>query len=263
MRFRSCDTQSPDELPTEFAHAFRFGHAMVRPNYVFNDLNGYGEDLADMMLATSGGRPWRMPLDETWMAQWSRFFEIGTTKAQSQPTHRTELLGRAVFRGSVRPHRRDGERGLGLQGPLEQRVHSAMVGSCAGCRDPRRNGRRLPSSRRCCRDDRERERQIGDWLGRHRLANGLNDEDIGISGLGSAAGLLCPVRGRPRDGRSAPRRFGLADPRRDPLSRARRRPRCKADGLAPLPIWLVSCSVGPRSHLPSRRACRILERWRP
>ena len=29
-------------------------------------------------------------------------------------------------------------------------------------------------------DDRERERQIGDWLGRHRLASGLGDEDIGF-----------------------------------------------------------------------------------
>ena len=73
---RFLDTQTLDTLPLEFASAFRFGHAMVRQFYVFNDFNSYGEDLVDMMLSTSAARPWRMPLDDTWMAQWSHFFEI-------------------------------------------------------------------------------------------------------------------------------------------------------------------------------------------
>src|SRR5581483_5050303 len=70
------DSQPLDALPVEFGHVLRFGHAMVRQNYVFNELNTYGEDLVDMMLATSAARPWRMPLDDTWVAQWSCFFDI-------------------------------------------------------------------------------------------------------------------------------------------------------------------------------------------
>ncbi len=73
--------QTPDSasgewrIPFEFSHgAFRFGHAMVRPEYRINDLSEH--DLNNTLEKNSVNEPVNMPLDETWMVQWSRFFEI-------------------------------------------------------------------------------------------------------------------------------------------------------------------------------------------
>ncbi len=66
------------EIPFEFSHgAFRFGHAMVRHEYCINDLSI--QDLNSTLEKTSANDPVNMPLDETWMVQWSRFFEINET----------------------------------------------------------------------------------------------------------------------------------------------------------------------------------------
>jgi hypothetical protein len=63
------------EIPLEFSHgAFRFGHAMVRPEYQINDLSLH--DLNNTLEKSSVNDPANMPLDETWMVRWSRFFEI-------------------------------------------------------------------------------------------------------------------------------------------------------------------------------------------
>ena len=75
------DPQNLSTLPVEFAQAYRFGHAMIRPIYFVNDDNPDGEHVLDMMLATSAHRPWRMPLDESWLIQWSRFFRLGDAPA--------------------------------------------------------------------------------------------------------------------------------------------------------------------------------------
>ena len=70
-----CDWQ----IPFEFSHgAFRFGHAMVRHEYCINDLSL--QDLNNTLEKTSANDPANMPLDETWMVQWSRFFEINGTR---------------------------------------------------------------------------------------------------------------------------------------------------------------------------------------
>lgn len=63
------------QVPLEFSHgAFRFGHAMVRPEYVINDLSTH--DLNKTLEKTSANDPVNMPLDTTWIVRWSRFFEI-------------------------------------------------------------------------------------------------------------------------------------------------------------------------------------------
>jgi hypothetical protein len=63
------------QIPLEFSHgAFRFGHAMVRPEYVINDLSTH--DLNNTLEKTSANDPVNMPLDATWIVRWSRFFEI-------------------------------------------------------------------------------------------------------------------------------------------------------------------------------------------
>ena len=69
------------EIPLEFSHgAFRFGHAMVRPEYQINDLSLH--DLNNTLEKSSVNGPANMPLDETWMVQWSRFFEINGSTAE-------------------------------------------------------------------------------------------------------------------------------------------------------------------------------------
>jgi hypothetical protein len=63
------------QIPLEFSHgAFRFGHAMVRPEYIINDLSTH--DLNNTLEKTSANDPVNMPLDTTWIVRWSRFFEI-------------------------------------------------------------------------------------------------------------------------------------------------------------------------------------------
>jgi len=67
------------QIPFEFSHgAFRFGHAMVRHEYLINDLSIH--DLNNTLEKTSSNDPANMPLDETWMVQWSRFFRINGSK---------------------------------------------------------------------------------------------------------------------------------------------------------------------------------------
>jgi hypothetical protein len=67
------------QIPLEFSHgAFRFGHAMVRPEYVINDLSTH--DLNTALEKTSANDPVNMPLDATWIVRWSRFFEIGGSR---------------------------------------------------------------------------------------------------------------------------------------------------------------------------------------
>ena len=67
------------QIPFEFSHgAFRFGHAMVRPEYRINDFSTH--DLNNTLEKSSANDPVNMPLDETWMVRWSRFFEINGSK---------------------------------------------------------------------------------------------------------------------------------------------------------------------------------------
>ena len=73
------DAEGDWEIPFEFTHgAFRFGHAMVRPEYRINDLSTH--DLYNTLEKNSANDPVNMPLDETWMIRWSRFFEINGSR---------------------------------------------------------------------------------------------------------------------------------------------------------------------------------------
>jgi hypothetical protein len=67
------------QIPLEFSHgAFRFGHAMVRPEYVINDRSTH--DLNTTLEKTSANDPVNMPLDSTWIVRWSHFFQIKGSK---------------------------------------------------------------------------------------------------------------------------------------------------------------------------------------
>jgi hypothetical protein len=69
----AADPSGP--LPLEFSHgAFRFGHAMVRDEYQINNLSF---SVPQLMKQTSSRNPDRMPLDASWIVNWSRFFSVG------------------------------------------------------------------------------------------------------------------------------------------------------------------------------------------
>jgi hypothetical protein len=79
---RSGDAGRADDswqIPIEFSHgAFRFGHAMVRPEYQINDLSTH--DLNNTLEKSSANDPVNMPLDSSWIVRWSRFFEINGSR---------------------------------------------------------------------------------------------------------------------------------------------------------------------------------------
>ena len=131
------------EIPFEFSHgAFRFGHAMVRHEYRINDLSL--QDLYSTLEKTSANDPVNMPLDETWMVQWSRFFEINETEAELQPAHRTVSQRRAGQRPDLSGVRRDRAGWPALSRSARRRDRRHVVGGRADCRD-RRPGDRSSS----------------------------------------------------------------------------------------------------------------------
>jgi hypothetical protein len=79
---RPANAGKPDDgwqIPIEFSHgAFRFGHAMVRPEYQINDLSLH--DLNNTLEKSSANDPVNMPLDSSWIVRWSRFFEINGSR---------------------------------------------------------------------------------------------------------------------------------------------------------------------------------------
>ena len=63
-------------LPLEFSHgAFRFGHAMVRSQYQINASRS--QYVSELMRQSSSRNSAEMPLDKTWLVNWSRFFDLG------------------------------------------------------------------------------------------------------------------------------------------------------------------------------------------
>lgn len=75
------DSRADDgwQVPIEFSHgAFRFGHAMVRPEYQINDYSNH--DLNNTLEKNSVNDPANMPLDDTWIVRWPRFFEINGSR---------------------------------------------------------------------------------------------------------------------------------------------------------------------------------------
>ena len=172
------------EIPWEFAQAFRFGHVMVRPFYVVNPLNPEGETVVDMMLATSLRRPWRAPLDESWMIQWSRFFELVKPDRSIGSDECAPNLSRRI-RPSVTPGLHsstvfcpfDSNNVPGLT--YRDLISSALNGSWSVSPLIAEITRRAPKlapllndAATRCGDDLHR------WLGEHRKATQLVDDEI-------------------------------------------------------------------------------------
>lgn len=171
------DEQSAETLPVEFAQALRFGHAMVRPKYVMNDTRPEGEDLIDMLLTTSGSRPWRTPVDETWIVAWDRFFAMGQTapnwSRRIGPEFSEGLLAPDVF-GPI-----DATRCLGL--PYRDLVNGAgsnMWSINCLAREVCNRMPELSSQSKLLSSPAYRRKKIAAWLGKYRAATSLTDDDV-------------------------------------------------------------------------------------
>ncbi len=164
------------EIPLEFSHgAFRFGHAMVRPEYQINDLSLH--DLNVTLEKSSVNDPANMPLDETWMVQWSRFFEInGSTPNLSRRIgpHLSDGLGNDQIFPAFDETERVGLLyrdllGAGLAGMWSVDALIAEVG---------RRSPRLMAGSRLLADRAWRVDRLREWLAAGQVYGALTRQDI-------------------------------------------------------------------------------------
>ncbi len=172
------DTRQQDswQVPLEFSHgAFRFGHAMVRPEYVINDLATH--DLSKTLEKTSANDPINMPLDSTWIVRWSRFFEIGGSRpnfSRRIGPYLSDGLGNDEIFPAFDQTNRVGLLYRDLLGAAFAGLWSvdALVAEIAARRP------HLIGTSRLLADRPYRISQIRDWLASETAYGGLSAEDI-------------------------------------------------------------------------------------
>lgn len=164
-------------LTYEYAQALRFGHAMVRPHYRVNDVVRRREELIDALLTTSRGRPWRLPLDESWPVQWSKFYTVaGSTPNLSRrlaPSFSIDLVSGLVF------ERIDGTETPGLA--YRDLVNSAGMPTWsveALIAELKALAPSFFTESRLLSDAEHRRRVLVEWLSHRREASGMTDADI-------------------------------------------------------------------------------------
>lgn len=173
------DDHSLVEIPIEFAHVFRFGHAMVRPFYVINGLKPDGEELVDMLLTTSAFRPWRTPVDESWLIQWSRFFVIDGSKPNLSRRIGPEISPGLYSSEAFCPV--DDTRSAGLvYKDLLSSAHLTLWSVAALAREMCHRAPELSSLSPLLQSDGLREVRLRDWLDLHKDASGLTSGDIEV-----------------------------------------------------------------------------------
>lgn len=80
-------------IPVEFSRgAFRFAHALVRDRYVFNDFSELAP-ASNFLLFSSRRRPEDMPLNRTWMVDWSLFFDVREGQATGTVRNLSRRIG--------------------------------------------------------------------------------------------------------------------------------------------------------------------------
>ena len=149
---------------------------MVRPEYQINDLSLH--DLNSTLEKSSVNDPANMPLDETWMVQWSRFFEInGSTPNFSRRIG--PYLSDGLGNDQIFPAFDETERvGLLYRDLLGAGTGRHVVGGCADCRDRRTGDRSSSPISRLLADRAYRVNQLREWLVAAPAYGALTDEDI-------------------------------------------------------------------------------------
>jgi hypothetical protein len=151
------DRSADQRLAVEFSHAgYRFGHAMVRPHYSFNEESrAIPFGLRHSLTQNSGFRPDEMPLKPIWIAQWSYFFPLRGRPANLSrrigPEFATVLLDDARFE-TISLARRDL-----MRGATQVRSVASLV------RELEKRGVGLPA---CLKDAAARQQAVRDWLAR-------------------------------------------------------------------------------------------------
>ena len=173
---RGTREQDGWQIPLEFSHgAFRFGHAMVRPEYVINDLATH--DLNKTLEKTSANDPVNMPLDATWIVRWSRFFEIKGSRpnfSRRIGPYLSDGLGNDQIFPAVDQTNRVGLLYRDLLGATLAGLWSvnALVTEIAARRP------HLIGASRLLADRSYRMSQIRDWLASENAYGGFSGEDI-------------------------------------------------------------------------------------
>ena len=130
-----------------------------------------------MLLTTSRSRPWRLPLDESWPVQWSKFYPIaGSTPNLSRrigPCFSPDLVSDLAF------DRIDETDAVGLAyRDLVSGAALPMWSVNALLADIARRSPALIQGSRLLSDQRYREAVLAAWLSERRAATGLTDADI-------------------------------------------------------------------------------------
>jgi hypothetical protein len=164
------------QIPLEFSHgAFRFGHAMVRPEYCINDI--FTHDLTNTLEKNSASDPVNMPLDASWIVQWSQFFEIGGSRpnfSRRIGPFLSDGLGNDQIFPAVDQTNRVGLLYRDLLGASIAGLWSvnALVSEIAARRP------HLIGNSRLLADRSWRTNQIREWLASETAYGGLDSEDI-------------------------------------------------------------------------------------
>lgn len=175
---RYLDTRPEPVITFEFLQALRFGHAMVRPHYRVNDVLGRREELIDVLLTTSRSRPWRLPLDESWPVQWSKFYLItGSSPNLSRrigPCFSPDLVSDLAF------DRIDETDAVGLAyRDLVSGAALPMWSVSALLAEMSRRSPALIQGSHLLSDQRYREAVLAAWLSERTAATDLTEADIG------------------------------------------------------------------------------------
>ncbi len=81
-------------VPLEFTRgAFRFGHAMVRDNYVINSMLNVDHTDGAFLSLNSARKPGEMPLKADWMVDWGFFFDMNSPGAPDPRLNLSNRIG--------------------------------------------------------------------------------------------------------------------------------------------------------------------------
>jgi hypothetical protein len=172
----SSEAEDGWQIPLEFSHgAFRFGHAMVRPEYQINDLSLH--DLNNTLEKSSANDPVNMPLDSSWMVRWSRFFEINGSRpnfSRRIGPYLSDGLGNDQIFPAIDETNRVGLLYRDLFGAAIAGMWSvdALIAEIASRRPHFINMSRLLADRAW------RVSQLREWLASAPVYGGLTDDDI-------------------------------------------------------------------------------------
>jgi Animal haem peroxidase len=167
-----------DRMPLEFTHgAFRVGHAMVRQEYRLNGGSAGTLQVPDVLNGGALRAETRLPLRETWLVQWSQFFQMpgaGTPNLSRRVSPTQSALDTA---GLFRSADEDQPDGLSLRdmlsGALARTWHvDALLGHILA-----HNSNPIPSDW-IFYDSGKRQEAIRSWLSTRCTRDILNDAQI-------------------------------------------------------------------------------------